>query len=220
MTQVVSLQDEAYRFLKQQIVAGAFEENQIYSLNVIAGMLQMSKTPVRDALQKLSQEELVEILPSRGFRLQHVSDREIIELYQLRCAIEGYCCYSLALQYKTDPTRPEIGQLRDSLAEQAAAIAAGKTPAEFLPIDRKFHSIIIASVNNRRFNSIMETNRDRISDFALRSLGENGILDVTLREHRIILDTICTKDPVASQQAMLNHLNTPLHTNLIGKSAT
>jgi DNA-binding GntR family transcriptional regulator len=179
----------------------------------------MSKTPVRDALQKLSQEELIEILPSRGFRLQNTSDREIIELYQLRCAIEGYCCYCLALRYKADSNCPEIAQLKRSLAEQANAVLIGKTSIEFLPIDRAFHNIIISSVRNRRFNSIMDNNRDRISDFVLRSLEAKGILDITVNEHKMIVDAICSKDPITSQKAMLKHLDTPLRTNLISQSS-
>ena len=91
-----SLQDKAYEYLKAQIMDGAFEKGKIYSLAAITASLNMSRTPVRDALLSLSQENLVDVLPSRGFQLHEVTRREIIELYQLRCAIEGYCAAFLA----------------------------------------------------------------------------------------------------------------------------
>ena len=216
MSQVISLQDEAYNYLSKLIAGGFFEKGKIYSLNTITGMLQMSKTPVRDALRKLSQEELVEILPSRGFRLQQISEREIIELYQLRCAIEGYCCYSLALQCKADHNCKEIELLKRNMDRQRRMIE-GKTPSRiFLPTDREFHRIITSSVKNRRFDYIMENNRDRISGFVLRSLEAKGVLDITLREHQKIMDAICSNDPIEAQKAMLMHLDTPLRANLFG----
>ena len=96
-TSITMLQDRAYEYLKKVIRDGGLEENKIYSLSAISKMLDMSKTPVRDALQMLSREDLIEILPSRGFRLKHFTEKDVTELYQLRCAIEGYCCYTIAL---------------------------------------------------------------------------------------------------------------------------
>ena len=57
-----SLQDKAYEYLKNQIMDGAFEKGKIYSLAAITASLNMSRTPVRDALLSLSQENLVDIL--------------------------------------------------------------------------------------------------------------------------------------------------------------
>jgi len=216
MSQAISLQDEAYNYLSKLIAEGFFKKGKIYSLNAITGMLQMSKTPVRDALRKLSQEELVEILPSRGFRLQRISEREIIELYQLRCAIEGYCCYSLALECKANPNCTEIERLNENIDKQKSAIKSNVPSGSFLPIDREFHRIITSSVKNKRFDFIMENNRDRISGFVLRSLEAKGVLDITLREHQAIVNAIRFKDPIEAQKAMLTHLDTPLRANLVG----
>ena len=58
-----SLQDKAYEYLKNQIMDGAFEKGKIYSLAAITASLNMSRTPVRDALLSLSQETLVDVLP-------------------------------------------------------------------------------------------------------------------------------------------------------------
>lgn len=63
------LQEEAYTHIKEQILSGALREEQIYSETKIAAMIGISRTPVKDALVRLSQERLVDILPSRGFRL-------------------------------------------------------------------------------------------------------------------------------------------------------
>ena len=60
------LQEEAYTHIKEQILSGALREELIYSETKIAAMIGISRTPVKDALVRLSQERLVDILPSRG----------------------------------------------------------------------------------------------------------------------------------------------------------
>lgn len=68
------LQEEAYTHIKEQILSGALREELIYSETKIAAMIGISRTPVKDALVRLSQERLVDILPSRGFRLHRMSE--------------------------------------------------------------------------------------------------------------------------------------------------
>ena len=77
------LQEEAYTHIKEQILSGALREEQIYSETKIAAMIGISRTPVKDALVRLSQERLVDILPSRGFRLHRMSEADI---WDTRCA--------------------------------------------------------------------------------------------------------------------------------------
>ncbi|MEI3306732.1 MAG: GntR family transcriptional regulator [Dysosmobacter sp.] len=60
------LQEEAYTHIKEQILSGALREEQIYSETKIAAMIGISRTPVKDALVRLSQERLVDILPAGG----------------------------------------------------------------------------------------------------------------------------------------------------------
>ena len=71
------LQEEAYTHIKEQILSGALREEQIYSETKIAAMIGISRTPVKDALVRLSQERLVDILPSRGFRLHRMSEADV-----------------------------------------------------------------------------------------------------------------------------------------------
>ncbi len=209
-----SLQSEAYIFLKQKIANGAFEKNHTYSLNALAETLKMSRTPLRDALQKLSHDNIIDILPSRGFRLHDTSRHEIIELYQIRSAIESYCCFMLTLRYKEGEDCPEIELLRKNLQEQAKAIKNGCSAATFMPLDLAFHKIIISAANNQRFRNIIENDRSQINDFVLHSLKNKGVLTTTLNEHKKIFKAMAAKNPTDCQQAMLDHLNTPLQKNL------
>ena len=85
------LKDEAYEQLVQMIDDGKFEYDKKYSLNQIAIELNMSKTPVRDAIQKLAEEKRIDILPSRGIQLHMPTADEVKQHYHFSNAIEGYC---------------------------------------------------------------------------------------------------------------------------------
>ncbi|WP_292018160.1 GntR family transcriptional regulator [Megasphaera sp. UBA4382] len=215
-----SLQDKAYEYLKAQIMDGAFEKGKIYSLAAITASLNMSRTPVRDALLSLSQENLVDVLPSRGFQLHEVTRREIIELYQLRCAIEGYCAAFLSSCYAADPSRSEIAMLDKNLKLQEKAVYDHQSADEYYILDMEFHNIIISSTKNKHFYHIIKNNRVRSSDFSLVSLRKEGVIERTLKEHKAIYEALCTGDPVLSQEKMILHLDTPLQNNLSSKLLT
>ena len=98
------LKDEAYEQLVQMIDDGKFEYDKKYSLNQIAIELNMSKTPVRDAIQKLADEKRIDILPSRGIQLHMPTADEVKQHYHFSNAIERqksqkYLCPQIEIYY-------------------------------------------------------------------------------------------------------------------------
>ena len=81
------LQDEAYDYLKEKILAGELVEGELYSESQLTQTLNMSRTPVRDALLRLNMEGFLEIYPSRGFMIRNVGMAEIKETLEIRCAL-------------------------------------------------------------------------------------------------------------------------------------
>ena len=112
------LQDQAYQQIKAAINEGEFNRDEIFSLNALAKKLNMSKTPVRDAVQRLSREGLLDILPSRGIRIAQYTPHEIVELFQTRFVITDFCCTMLALRHKENPDHPIFHSREEALQEQ------------------------------------------------------------------------------------------------------
>lgn len=204
------LQDEAYQYLGQQIKDGILEPGKIYSLNAVAEMLQMSRTPVRDALQKLAQEGLVESLPSRGFRVKEMSRKQILELYQIRCAIEGYCCFQLAAESHGPEDALFFTELRQSMEQQKQVVDRGLGVARFLELDRAFHRLLVHRLGNEELERIIENYRDRIDGFALASLRRPGLLEQTLLEHGAVAEAVIRREPEVARAAMVAHMNTAI----------
>lgn len=100
------LKDIAYKRLSKMLFDGEFVSGQIYSLNEISEILQMSKTPVRDAIIHLSNEKRIDLLPSRGFCIHAVSRDEFRVRVHYAIAIEGYAAYRMALEYRESGVVP------------------------------------------------------------------------------------------------------------------
>ena len=90
------LQVKAYQHLREMIEKEELVDNVIYSETKMAVTLGVSRTPMRDALQRLEQEGFIEILPSRGFQLQAITPERIHKNNQVRSALVGYSVLTFA----------------------------------------------------------------------------------------------------------------------------
>lgn len=107
------LKDQAYQALLEMIWSGNLEVGEIYSLTKIAQDLNISRTPLRDAIQRLSDEKRIDILPSRGFCLHKFTEEEIKQRYHLTISLEGYSIVRLIEKYKENPKNPYIMKLEE-----------------------------------------------------------------------------------------------------------
>ena len=100
MAKYTPLQEKAYEFLKNKITRGELEHGKFYSETKMAAEIGISRTPFKDALVRLSQDRYIDIVPSRGFCLHTLSLQDIINTYQSRTAVEGFCAFSLHTKRK------------------------------------------------------------------------------------------------------------------------
>src|SRR5262249_47924641 len=85
-----TLKDQAYREIKQQLLAGHLEHERLYSAQHFAERLGVSRTPVREALLQLASEGFLVCLDVRGFKIREFSDQEIRDLFETREVIETH----------------------------------------------------------------------------------------------------------------------------------
>ena len=102
-----TLNNIAYEHLRNMIYQSELEFGRVYSETKLAARLNISRTPIRDALNRLAQERYIDILPNRGFVLHSPTQADIIEAYHVRLMIEGYCAGIVAAHY------PETGRPLD-----------------------------------------------------------------------------------------------------------
>lgn len=158
------LKDDAYDVLINMIWSGQLEANKIYSVTKIAKDLNISRTPLRDALQKLSDEHHVDILPSRGFCLHKLTEKEVRQRYHLSICLESYSVACLIEKYKSDSNNVFIKKLEECVKKMEEGVERVSSFKEKYNLDNDFHKTLIDSLD------------DHFPDYL--SLKEHGFINI------------------------------------------
>ncbi len=214
-----NLQEKAYDYLMDRIMNEDFENDEIYSEEMIAQELGISRTPVRGALQRLNHDNYIDIIPYKGFKLHQVTINDIIQSYQLRCAIEGYCCSFIAKRYNTEKASKTINELKEILDKQKSILEKNNYNKEtctkqedinlneFLEFDVLFHKTIVEFSENNVFNSTFNSYVSTIK-FLARSYYKS-VMPITIDEHYNVLYSMSIGDFDNSYAALVKHMTTP-----------
>ena len=165
------LQDEAYDYLKEKILAGELVEGELYSESQLTQTLNMSRTPVRDALLRLNMEGFLEIYPSRGFMIRDVGMAEIKETLEIRCALEGYAAYVLAERNDTREAREVVRRLNESIDADEQMLHDGKLDiCKFAENNIAFHNIMIDYLHNETISQTYKKFENKIREMTQQHL--------------------------------------------------
>lgn len=203
------LQFQAYDALKAMILNGTFVRGVTYSETRISQELGFSRTPVRDAIQHLAQEGYLDIIPSKGFCIHDMTKSDLIRIYQVRCALEGFCAVQMAEESQTLLAQKAIRKLSSLLHAQESVINTSQSIEEFVEYDSEFHHQIVSYLNNSDISNLFDSFRFQIDQIAARSLASEGRMEETLQEHRAILDSIKIGAVGRCYKAVLAHLGRP-----------
>jgi len=208
------LQKEAYQHIKDRILDGSMEYNCIYSESRLALELGISRTPVRDAVHRLFQEGLVDIMPNKGFVLHKMTQQDVIEIYDVRSAIEGYCSRKAASDIQSDEAQKLIHTLKDSLKKQREIFESTQDIDLFAEEDQHFHYLLVSYSGNEAFIEIFSQYMYKIKKLACYSLSKDNRMEHTLLEHEKIVKEICSGNMQGAYDAILYHMRAPLDINL------
>jgi DNA-binding GntR family transcriptional regulator len=136
-----TLADEAYRQLADALVAGALRPGDRLIMDRLAEQLDISRTPVRDALRRLEKDGLVAAAGRRGYIVRSLGAGEVVRLFQAREAVEGYAAHLVA------EAGPDAVK-RVELAIQEAAATSPRTPEASYHANRLIHRAIVEASGN------------------------------------------------------------------------
>ncbi len=209
-----TLNQYAYEYLKESILSDKFNYNEIYSETQLAKKIGVSRTPMRDALHRLSQEKLIDILPSKGFILHKFTPDDVIDVFQMRSAIEGFCTVMLAKECDTEKGIETISTLESILSIQENILCTTKDIYEFVEYDTLFHSTIVNFADNKEFNHMFNNYVYRINKLAIDSLSYPNRMKDALKEHYDIINCIKCNNLDEIYFLTITHLNAPKDINL------
>jgi DNA-binding GntR family transcriptional regulator len=227
------LQVQAYDYLKDMILSGKLEPDTLYSETRMSAEIGISRTPMREAIQCLSQDGYITVVPSKGFMLRQLNEKDMKETIQIRCAIEGFCMQNIAAEIEGRKGQALLKVLDKHLSKMdralnakdgpnAANIRAGAWSTEklnvFMECDHQFHLALIDYVENEEFKQIFQRLMYLIHLTTKASLGVPGRTDDTLKEHRLIYQYLSQGDGDAAYKLMMIHLMMPLTMHLVDEN--
>lgn len=202
-----TLQVQAYEYIKNMILEGVLEYDAIYSETRIAKEIGISRTPMRDAIQYLSQERYIDIIPNKGFQLHRMSMEDFTQTYQIRTAIEGYCARQLAMECDTAIGEKTIQQLAVFLNRQKEEIDG--TVELYLEADTGFHKTLVEYTENQELIKLFDTYIYRMRNMALHSLRHDGRRSSAYEEHMAIYQAIKNGNSIEAYENVVIHMGNP-----------
>jgi DNA-binding GntR family transcriptional regulator len=196
-----------YRKLREAIVGSRFQPNERLVEADLARKFGAGRTAIRAALVRLDQEGLVERQPNRGARVRLVSDREALEIEEVRVALEQV----LARHAATRVTRKDVADLHRILEEMTARVEAGD-PLGYSELNAQFHEMIWAIADQTVAATLVATLKSQSIRFQYGTILQPGRPDRSLREHRLIVEALASGDADASEAAMREHLSRVVET--------
>ncbi len=203
------LQLQAYDSIKNGILNGELEPGQLYSETKLSAKIGISRTPMREALQCLSQDGYITIIPSKGFMIRQLNEKDMKDSIQIRCAIEGFCTTVIASQADTKEGRQLLRNLKMVLDNMEEALGSDSLD-DFISYDHQFHLLIVNYLHNDEFNQIFQRLLYLIHLTSQDALSAEGRIQGTVDEHLAYYNAVKEGDGQKAYNIMIEHLMMPL----------
>src|SRR5665648_883774 len=179
------LNQKVYRVLKGAIIKGFLEPGTKLLENKIAEKMHVSRTPVREAMQKLLAEGFVKTTPNQTMVVTEVSPEDVKEVLQIRGVLEGLAARIAAKKINGQ----EIDELEKIIAQMSLYITK-KDLLSYCKVDDEFHDLILNICGNKWIIQIRDNLGSFIYRFRIKSLSVPGRLKCSLEEHQKIMESL------------------------------
>ena len=202
-----SVQKDAYTLILEAIDAGVYKPGDRLVESELADRLGVSRTPVREALQRLETQAML-TRDGRSLIVATLDHNQLAELYAVRSELEGLAA-RLAARHATPE---EVRVLQSMVAEDRALL--GGDPRALSRANKRFHKQIHLASHNRFLVQQLDLVHRSMALMATTSFAAEGRDEVALAEHDQIVSAIATGDGEAADQALRTHISRAFETRL------
>jgi len=214
MSQPISnLRQRAYAHLQRKLINGELRSGSVVSEQSLAAEIGISRTPVREAIRTLEQEGVLEQVPRFGTVVRKLDRRDLIELFELREAIEPFAVHQAASRATADDVRTlkglceEIRLLISELSGSRAMLLDDGQLRRLLTADLGFHLTLLRMSGNGRMVKIVSDSRLLTGIFYSRRQAHTvAVLKTTLDQHHAIVREVERGDGARASALMLEHI--------------
>ena len=196
-----ALANKAYDFVKAAILNMELRPGQPLVDSDLARRVQVSRTPVREALRRLQTEGLVVRGPHKGWRACSLSREDIDQIFDLKESLEGLAARRAAQRIDLQNAE-QLLQVVERM-EEASQSADRQT---WMALDAQYHEIIFQVVGNERLRQIVSNLNDQWHRLRVGHLAVEGRIQRAAQEHRWIAEAIAAHDQDQAEARMQQHL--------------
>jgi DNA-binding GntR family transcriptional regulator len=204
-----TLAEQAYEELQEQIVSGQLPAGRRLLADELAGLLDISQTPVKEALNRLEHDGLVEAESRRGAVVRRFSRADMDQIYEARLLLE---CHAVEVGIAAGRVTPDLLRQLQALYDEHMIEVAKQTTAglaESIRLDRDFHELIVSLAANSvvsGWHRIAIRQTQTIRNYSIARYDGRRLK----REHRAIIDGLRKQNVEATLSALRFHLNASL----------
>lgn len=177
-----NLSEIAYDEIKEMIFSGKLAQGERILLDEMSNTLNLSITPIREALNKLAQEDLINITPRTSHEVVYLNEEAVEDISELRLLLETFALKTSGENLSRFPV-----QMFRELFQQPYSV---QTYKDFIEADVKFHEAIIATSKNKKVGKLYGYIHNFIRILLVPAAKIEGRIEVALKEHLAILDAI------------------------------
>jgi DNA-binding GntR family transcriptional regulator len=195
------LREQVYGSIKGAIIGGEFEPGKRLIEEKLAEDMKTSRTPVREAIQKLEKEGLIYRLPRGGFAVKGVSEEEVEEVFGLRSILEGYAGFLATSRMHEE----ELKALEDVIAKEEACLQ-NMNAEEFIRLDSEFHDILYRASKNNRLYALLNDLRDYMYRYRVIILRYQRKPQLAVQDHKEMVSSIRNKNGRQVEKLVRKHM--------------
>jgi DNA-binding GntR family transcriptional regulator len=194
--------EQAHVALKQRLVTGELQPGAFLSERQLVALLGMSKTPIRAALERLEAEGYVPVSARRGALVRELSVRDIVELFEIRTALETYVLEALAGRV----TPAQARRLQANVKAQCNSGNRGDS-ARSVTLDMEFHVLFAEFLGSGEITRVVAQLHDKIYRIIMRVHTLHGdCWKMGWQEHNRIAELVLAGDGPAAARVVREHL--------------
>jgi len=196
-----NLSQEIFNILNGRINSWKYAPSHRFTEIGLSEEFGVSRSPIREALAKLVDKGLVEKIPNIGYSVRQPNMNEVVELYDLRLALELYVVEVLSI----NGLSKEKG---DKLYDDWTTLLKSKTVnlASVADLDEQFHETLATEINNKALLKELQRIKERLHFIRMTDITTSDRLKTTCEQHIQILDCINLGDSICAREALQKNI--------------
>jgi DNA-binding GntR family transcriptional regulator len=207
----LSLNEQAYRRFKQALVTLSYKPGEYLNTAQVMNDLSLGRTPINQAIHRLANEGLLQIIPRKGVMVSPLSIDDALELIEVRLANELLCIRLASQRVSTT----DIAEL-NAINQRIAVACQLRDRNQMMSLDYQFHQLLAQIAGNSILMDILSVLHAQAQRFWASSLSKEGHMQEVIGEHQAIINALAAQDASAAVHAAEMHILSFRHALLRG----